>query len=167
MKNNHLNPIYRPAVAKQPEDLVALGFVSRSTHDLGILGLVNLCVQSYCNNAELGLTGILFFDGQRFGQVLEGSRDIVNERWQVIQRDQRHEACHVVGNKDIARRSFADWTFHTSDADTIVMLFPELGGMIRTLHFMYDGSDVARVLAAYHAPVREQRVVRYRMPVIH
>lgn len=167
MNNNHLNPFYRPAAAKQSEDLVALGFVSRSTHELGILGLVNLCVQSYCNNIELGLTGILFFDGQRFGQVLEGPRDTVNERWQVIQRDQRHEALHVIAHKDIARRSFSDWTFHAPEADTIVMLFPELGGIIRALHLMYDGSDVSRVMGAYPAPAREQRVMRYRMPAIH
>ena len=106
MRTN-LKPSFLRSELAQPFDLVAFGFVSRSTHDLGILGLVNLCVQSYCNNVELGLTGILFFDGHHFGQVLEGRRDAVDNRWQVIQRDQRHIDVHVIAHKEIARRSFS------------------------------------------------------------
>ena len=163
----YLNPSYNDLPAAQPFDLVALGFVSRSTHELGILGLVNLCVQSYCNNVELGLTGILFFDGQHFGQVLEGRRDGVEERWQVIQRDQRHENLRLVGYKDIARRSFASWTLHAPDAESVVMLFPELEGMIRPIHQLYDGSEVIRVMGAYPSIESEQRIDRYTRPIIH
>lgn len=165
--HTNLKPSFPRTEPIQPFDLVALGFVSRSTHDLGILGLVNLCVQSYCNNVELGLTGILFFDGRHFGQVLEGRRDAVDNRWQVIQRDQRHTDLHVITQKDIARRNFSNWSFHTPDAESIVMLFPELGGMIRAIHPLYDGSEVSRVMGAYPAPEREQRVRRYAMPSIH
>jgi len=163
----YTNHSFNSVEATQPFDLVALGFVSRSTHELGILGLVNLCVQSYCNNVELGLTGILFFDGQYFGQVLEGRRDAVEERWQVIQRDQRHEGLRLVGHKDIARRSFSNWTIHAPDAESVVILFPELGGMIRPIHQLYDDSEVIRVMGAYPAPEREQRIDRYTLPSIH
>lgn len=159
-------PIPRPDLI-QPFDLVSLGFVSRSTHDLGILGLVNLCVQSYCNNVELGVTGILFFDGHHFGQVLEGRRDAVDNRWQVIQRDQRHSELHMIAHKEIARRNFSNWTMHAPDAESIVMLFPELNGMIRPIHARYDGSEVHRVMGAYPAPEHEQRIMRYALPSIH
>lgn len=150
----------------QPFDLVALGFVSRSTHELGILGLVNLCVQSYCNNAERGLTGILFFDGQYFGQVLEGRRDAVDNRWQVIQRDQRHEDLRMVGYKEIAQRNFSNWTLHAPDAESILMLFPELGEMIHPIHQMYDGSEVVRVMGTYPVREPEQYGRAYTPPII-
>lgn len=163
----HLKPSFIRSELVQPFDLVAFGFVSRSTHDLGILGLVNLCVQSYCNNVELGLTGILFFDGHHFGQVLEGRRDAVDNRWQVIQRDQRHIDVHVIAHKEIARRSFSNWSMHAPEAESIVMLFPELGGMIRPIHQLYDGSEVSRVMGAYPAPESEQRVRRDALPSIH
>lgn len=107
MRTN-FKPFFSEEPSARPVDLVALGFVSRSTHELGILGLVNLCVQSYCNNVERGLTGVLFFDGLHFGQVLEGPREVIDERWQVIQRDQRHDDLHVIAYKDIACRSFSN-----------------------------------------------------------
>jgi hypothetical protein len=162
-----LKPSFLRSELTEPFDLVALGFVSRSTHELGILGLVNLCVQSYCNNVELGLTGILFFNGYHFGQVLEGHRDVVNNRWQVIQRDQRHSEVHMIAHKDIARRNFSNWTMHAPDAESIVMLFPELSGMIRPIHALYDGSEVLRVMSAYPIPESEQRIMRYALPSIH
>lgn len=161
------NPIFGCPEPIQPYDLVALGFVSRSTHNLGILGLVNLCVQSYCNNVELGITGILFFDGHHFGQVLEGRRDAVENRWRVILDDQRHDQLELVGQQDIARRSFSNWSMRAPDADEIVMLFPELNGMILPIHALYDGSEVIRVMGAYPATEYEQRVVRYTQPLIH
>lgn len=164
---NYFKPFFNDEPLVQPVDLVALGFVSRSTHELGILGLVNLCVQSYCNNVELGLTGILFFDGLHFGQVLEGRRDVIDDRWQVIQRDQRHVDLHVIAYKDIACRSFSSWGMHAPDADAIVMLFPELGGMIHPIHPLYDGAEVKRVMGAYPAPKSEQRVMRYSLPSLH
>lgn len=151
----------------QPYDLVALGFVSRSTHDLGILGLVNLCVQSYCNNVELGITGILYFDGQHFGQVIEGRRDVVDERWQLIQGDQRHDRIRLIDQKDIAQRGFSNWTMLAPDADAIVMLFPELAGMIRPIQQRYDGSEIVRLMYGYPITDQEQRFIRFPTPLIH
>ncbi len=151
----------RPAV-----ELVALGFTSRSTHDLGILGLVNLCVKSYCNNVELGITGVLFFDGAQFGLVLEGHRDIIEDRWQVIQRDQRHDAITVIGQKNIGQRRFSNWTVHIQDAESIVMLFPELAGLIQPLKGSRS-SDVARMMAAYPVSVHRHQMLRDYVPTLH
>lgn len=166
MRTN-FKPFFSEESSARSFDLVALGFVSRSTHELGILGLVNLCVQSYCNNVERGLTGVLFFDGLHFGQVLEGSREVIDERWQVIQRDQRHDDLHVIAYKDIACRSFSNWGMRAPDADAIVMLFPELRGMIHPAPPLYDGTEVSRMMSAYPAPRNEQRVVRYSLPSLH
>lgn len=157
--HSFLAPSSQSIAPPQPYDLVALGFVSRSTHDLGILGLVNLCLQSYCNNVELGLTGILYFDGQHFGQIIEGRRDIVDERWQLILGDQRHDQIRLIDQKDVVQRIFSNWTMLTPDADAIVMLFPELAGMIRPIHRLYDGSEIIRLMCGYPTPDRERRIM--------
>lgn len=73
----------------------------------------------------------------------------------------------MIAHKEIARRNFSNWTMHAPDAESIVMLFPELNGMIRPIHARYDGSEVLRVMGAYPAPEHEQRIMRYALPSIH
>jgi len=73
----------------------------------------------------------------------------------------------VIAHKDIERRSFTNWSMHAPEAETIVMLFPELDGMIRPIHQRYDSSDVIRAMGAYNAPEREQQIMRYVLPSIH
>ena len=163
----YLKSAFIDGKSAQPFDLVAMGFVSKTTHDLGIMGLVNLCVKSYCNNLELGLTGILFFDGLHFGQVMEGRRDVIEERWQVIQRDQRHANLHVIGQKDIAFRSFSNWGMYAPEADMIINLFPELGCMIRPIQPSYNGSEIQRLMNLYQEPDSNKHEMRYSLPSLH
>jgi hypothetical protein len=163
----YLKPAFIDGKFDQPYDLVAMGFVSQTTHELGIMGLVNLCVKSYCNNLELGLTGILFFDGLNFGQVMEGRPDVIEERWEVIQRDQRHDNLHVIAKKEITCRNFSNWVMYAPDADVIMMLFPEFDRMIRPIQPSYNGSEIQRVMRAYSVPNSKKQDMRYSLPLLH
>ena len=50
------------------------------------------------NNAEVGVTGALMFNGGAFAQVLEGPRRGVESTFERIQRDQRHGDQGDAGN---------------------------------------------------------------------
>ncbi|MFM9155179.1 MAG: BLUF domain-containing protein, partial [Polynucleobacter victoriensis] len=55
-----------------PQELIELSYVSKSTTDVGILGLMNLLEDAVHKNKKLGVTGVLFYDSGIFGQILEG-----------------------------------------------------------------------------------------------
>lgn len=161
------NPTLNSFTTTHSQPLVALGFLSQSTHDLGILSIVNLCVQSYCNNLELGITGALFFDGKHFGQIMEGNRDVIEERWQVIQRDQRHDNIALISQREILHRNFTNWSMHTADADSIVLLFPELTGLVCPIQELYQEMDIVRIMDAYPTPQYMPNLSLHSLPTLH
>ena len=74
-----------------------------------ILDPVTILAASRRNNARVRVTGLLFFDGKRFLQALEGEEDAVDDTFARIQRDDRHQALVVLSNRVIATREFGEW----------------------------------------------------------
>lgn len=68
-----------------------------------------ILAQSRRNNAAAGITGLLFFDGKRFLQALEGEEAAVDATFARIQQDERHHALVLLSNRDIAAREFGVW----------------------------------------------------------
>jgi FAD-dependent sensor of blue light len=66
--------------------------------------------QSRSRNARLGVTGALLFTGSCFCQVLEGSRDAVDEIFDSIQRDQRHRNVSLLSFRPTSSRLFPQWS---------------------------------------------------------
>jgi len=58
------------------------------------------------NNAETGLTGVLVFDGDNFLQAIEGDIGLVEDVYENIARDLRHENIELIEFKAIARRNY-------------------------------------------------------------
>ncbi len=71
--------------------------------------LSEILIPSRHNNALDGVSGLLWSDGKRFVQVLEGPAASVREIFDRIQRDHRHHDLVVVGDRLVDRREFGDW----------------------------------------------------------
>jgi hypothetical protein len=61
-------------------------------------------------NLKNGITGALFFDGDHFGQVLEGPVEAVRLAMVNVGRDPRHTEIDIVSEVKDARRMFSDWS---------------------------------------------------------
>ena len=61
------------------------------------------------NNARDGITGLLYGDGVRFLQVLEGPQDAVERAYARIRGDGRHRAAVVLSRRAIKEREFGPW----------------------------------------------------------
>lgn len=61
------------------------------------------------NNARAGVTGLLYFDGRRFLQALEGEVDAVDRLYRHIAADPRHYALVVLSDRMVAAREFGEW----------------------------------------------------------
>ena len=64
---------------------------------------------SAANNAAVGMTGFLIFDGNTFVQVLEGEEETVKATFDRISRDDRHRDVAVIETRPIAERDFPAW----------------------------------------------------------
>lgn len=62
------------------------------------------------NNAALGITGLLWTDGNRFLQVLEGDDQGVGETYKRICADPRHRAAVVLHDRAVEGRTFGQWS---------------------------------------------------------
>lgn len=69
-----------------------------------------ILAQSRRNNTRALVTGLLFFDGKRFLQALEGDAAAVDATFARIERDDRHHAIVILSNRIVAQREFGEWT---------------------------------------------------------
>lgn len=69
----------------------------------------NILMASRRNNDAVGVTGLLYTDGVRFLQVLEGDRATVTTTFERIRADPRHHAVVVLSDREVSEREFGSW----------------------------------------------------------
>jgi uncharacterized membrane protein (DUF373 family) len=90
--------------------MLQLSYISTATRPMTTEDLTDILQVARTRNADKGITGMLLYSNGTFVQVLEGEEDDLNALLEVIKRDSRHTALHVLERKQIARREYPDWT---------------------------------------------------------
>lgn len=85
-------------------------YVSSSISLLKQADLIPLLEQSRSYNASVGITGILFINRGRILQVLEGKKELIDDLYQRIEKDQRHTNLIKLADCPIRGRSFRNWS---------------------------------------------------------
>ena len=114
----------------KPKDLVELTYLSDAVSDMSFLGLMRLLESARAFNLRHGITGILFYDNQQFGQAIEGERVNVMKVWKRIQEDKRHHRIELLEIREVAERSFPEWLLRFYGGETLVKDYPVLAGMV-------------------------------------
>jgi hypothetical protein len=89
--------------------LVRLLYVSKVANNFGPADLEAILNSARLHNAQKGISGMLAFNGDYFLQVLEGGRAAVNQLYQRIAADPRHESILLLQLSDISERFFPHW----------------------------------------------------------
>lgn len=110
--------------------LISVSYISKATQDMGVLALMRLTDQAAQCNQKLGLSGVLFYENQHFGQILEGPRAETLIMWEKIQGDPRHQQVRLLKMEDIAERSFPAWSMRFFLAKEILAKVPNLTGVL-------------------------------------
>lgn len=76
---------------------------------VGAVDTASILATSRRNNARDGLTGLLYADGRRFLQALEGNQLPLERTLERITADPRHRAVVILSCRDIAAREFGEW----------------------------------------------------------
>lgn len=92
-------------------------FVYASTSKIGFARtkLEAILETSRRYNAANAITGLLWTDGKRFAQILEGSDAAIDELMARIRIDPRHHELVELSDRQIDQREFGDWTMALRD----------------------------------------------------
>ncbi len=91
-------------------DITSLTYTSLARLDLGASDLEDIHRAARELNALDGITGLLVFNGTHFLQIVEGSREAIEELLERLRRDPRHTGLEVRDQHRVAQRSFPDWS---------------------------------------------------------
>lgn len=72
--------------------------------------IARILASSRRNNLARGITGALLFNSGYFAQVLEGPLTHVEQTFETIQRDMRHDDVTVLECGIVATRDFPEWS---------------------------------------------------------
>lgn len=101
--------------------MLQIVYISTAT---GAIDTATILATSRRNNARDGLTGLLYTNGKRFLQVLEGEPANVERALARIDADPRHRAMVVLSSRDVTAREFGAWAMAErvagDDADAFV-----------------------------------------------
>ena len=114
----------------KPKDLVELSYLSEAVSDMSFLGLMRLLESARAFNQKNGVTGILLYDNQQFGQIIEGEHANVMKAWKRIQEDRRHHRVELLEIREITERNYPDWLLRFYGGETLTRDYPALADMV-------------------------------------
>ena len=88
-------------------------------------GLDALMVQARHNNALDGISGLLWTDGDRFAQVVEGDDDAIAELLAKLIVDPRHTGVRILQDVQVADREFGGWSMAGPTSDPYRDIFEQ------------------------------------------
>jgi hypothetical protein len=112
------------------KDLVELSYLSEAVSDMSFLGLMRLLESARAYNQNNSITGILLYDNQQFGQIIEGERANVMKAWKRIQDDKRHHRIELLEIREIEERSFPEWLLRFYGGESLTRDYPALADMV-------------------------------------
>ena len=89
---------------------IRLAYASRSRIAADSADMTDIQSAALRNNARLGVTGALYYDGASFFQVLEGPENAVALLFDTIRKDRRHTEVALVCRHPIVTRMFMLWS---------------------------------------------------------
>jgi hypothetical protein len=105
--------------------MIELIYVSKASERFTDEALNNLLSDARKSNSNMGITGLLLYDGKgTFIQVLEGEKSIIETLYKKIEKDTRHSRTNILWRKDIEERGFPDWKMgyrNINDMDTSIV----------------------------------------------
>lgn len=87
--------------------------------------------QARRNNRAAGVTGLLYAEGKRFLQAIEGPEEAVEALFTRIQADKRHHAIVLLSRRQVEEREFGAWEMaHLTDPAERSRLLERVGQLV-------------------------------------
>lgn len=125
-------------MTEESSPLYEVLYCSTLAQDLPPTTVGTIASQARGRNAELGITGLLVFDGMRFCQHLEGPRSAVGQLMQRITQDPRHVGMRVVYEAPLASRRYTGFGMGLAECEgpDLMAGVHALDGKVALGHFL-------------------------------
>ncbi|WP_448501945.1 BLUF domain-containing protein [Sphingomonas sp.] len=112
--------------------MLQLVYVSTARDGCDAASVEQILRVSRRNNLRDAITGLLYADGMRFLQVLEGPIDSVTAAYERIHKDPRHRAVVRLSNREVSEREFGEWEMaHRTPGVSDDIFMPRLAILLR------------------------------------
>ena len=95
---------------KSGAELIEIVYASAATVPFSPEDLTELLEKAREKNEAVDVSGVLLFHDGSFLQVLEGPEDAVQEIFERVDQDERHDEVIILRRGPIETRSFGEWT---------------------------------------------------------
>lgn len=102
-----------------PNQLFRLIYLSRNTGTFSVSKAQQIITVSESNNKDRQLTGMLLYANNHYLQMLEGYVLEINEIYEQIARDERHDKIALLGMNHADKRIFPEWQMRFANLDEI------------------------------------------------
>ena len=130
------------------EDLIELIYASAMTAPMSSQELAKILTISRRNNGALGVTGLLLQHRRSFLQVLEGPTTVVEEVFDRVIADPRHDSVLILRKGPIVERAFGEWQMGAVDLQHVAL--PGISTFLRDGQLgLLNGDRVEGVLRGF------------------
>jgi hypothetical protein len=106
-------------------------YISTAVGQAGAVDAADILAVSQRNNRRDGLTGLLYSDGKRFLQALEGDEDVISRALARIEKDPRHRAIVILSDRNVPAREFGDWSMaHRAPGSDAEVFLQRVGDLV-------------------------------------
>jgi hypothetical protein len=102
------------------------------------------------NNQKHHLVGALYYGNGCFVQCLEGSKTEIDDLYEKLQLDSRHEHLKVLQLQEITSFGFADWKMKYATIDTQIRQFLRRHQMVKFDPYRLDSSMIDELVDIMH-----------------
>jgi len=140
-------------------NLLRMVYVSTSTNPINTTDgnvhkdIGRILMQSRKNNPKQHIGGVLYFSNNYFFQCLEGEQEVVNNLYQKLSTDPRHNNVQSISVKRITKRQFGNWSMkYVALKDNVTRLL-EKNGMAEFNPYEFDDDMIAEMLSLFTTEV--------------
>jgi|GEM_PF-543835 len=136
-------------------NLIRLIYASKSTNPAnenygGIqVDVGRILMQARKNNPLHQIGGVLYFSNNYFFQCLEGGQDVVNQLYNKITEDPRHEDVQSLSVKRVNERYFSNWSMKYVALEESVTKLLNDHGYDRFEPYEFDDEMIDRILKLF------------------
>ncbi len=118
-------------MSSSTQPLYEILYTSTLSQDQPLSAIASIASHARHHNQQRGITGLLVFDGQRFGQQLEGPEKEVRALLERIRQDPRHIYVEVLHDGPITLRRFKNFSlaFSTLEDEDALERLESLRGL--------------------------------------
>ena len=112
--------------------------------------VARILMQSRRNNSQCNIGGVLYFGDGHFFQALEGERKAVNDTYQRIAADARHQQVTILSLRTIEQRLFSDWSMKYVAAEQAVRAFISSRDYLRFAPLHFSEREAEALIEFFH-----------------